>query len=148
MAVMKKNSYPVKDATSDLVLTIKPNDIAHAERKDNTACAEAHALCRQAGYREARVYRNVTYVRLGDGSWLRFRTPKDLYIEIMIFDRGGTMEAGEYKFTAPKGVYRLGHHAKPTGKKRRTGRKLSPHIVKNVRETAPKGKNHLAALFE
>jgi hypothetical protein len=140
--------YAVKDATKDLVLKITNRDIDTSKRKANDACAAAHALCRQGGFKEARVYKTTTYVKHANGTWTRFTTPKDLYMEIMIFDRGGKMEAGEYKLTAPKGSLRLGHHMKPTGKLRQTGRMpATPHIVGNVRDNAPKGRNHLAALF-
>jgi hypothetical protein len=141
--------YAVKDASRDLILTITYDDIKGAKRKDNDACAAAHALCRQQGFKEARVYKTTTYVKLRNGSWERYSTPKDLYMEILIFDRGGKMEGGQFKLAAPKGAKRLGYHAKPTGKKLRTGKPAtSPHIVANVRESAPKGHNHLAALFE
>src|SRR5262245_21246321 len=138
----------VKDATRDLVVKITPKDIEGAHRAENDACAAANALCRQEHFKEARVYRGVTYVRLGDGSWLRYITPKDLYIEIMIFDRGGRMQAGAYKLGTPKGSKRMGHHAKPTGRKTRTGKRVSPHIVENVRAVAPKGHLATKALFE
>ena len=140
--------YAVKDATKDLVLKITARDIETSKRKKNDACAAAHALCRQEHFKEARVYKTTTYVKKADGSWIRFLTPKDLYMEIMIFDRGGQMEKGDYRLTAPKGTMRMGHHEKPRGKRGTTGRlPTTPHIVGNVRDHAPKGKNHLAALF-
>ena len=140
--------YAVKDAPKDLILKITARDIDTSKRKKNDACAAAHALCRQEGFKEARVYKKVTYVRKSDGSWLRFITPLDLYMEIMIFDRNGDMEKGEFRLQAPKGVMKLGQHAKPKGKRGTTGKlPTSPHIIKNVREHAPKGRNHLAALF-
>ena len=156
MAVKKKRppeqkvprDYAVKDATRDLILKITQRDIDTSSRKKNNSCAAAHALCRQEGFKEARVYKKVTYVKKADGSWLRYTTPGDLYMEIMIYDRNGDMQKGEFKLTAPKGVMRLGHHAKPKGKRRQTGRlPTTPHIVTNVRDHAPKGRNHLAALF-
>lgn len=144
-----ETNYACSDATRDLVLSINARDIAGAVRKENDACAAANAICRQAGYKEARVYKTTTYVKKPDGSWLRFITPRDLYMEIMVFDRGGKMLAGDYKLLAPKGHKKLGQHLKPTGRKLKTGKpSTSPHIVKNVRDTAPKGRNHLAALFK
>ena len=142
--------YAVKDASRDLVLKITKRDIETSKRKSNDSCAAAHALCRQEHFKEARVYKTTTYVKKADGTWMRFLTPKDLYMEIMIFDRGGKMEHGAFKLTAPKGTMRLGHHAKPTGSRLRKAGKLpnTPHIVTNVRDNAPKGRNHLQALFQ
>lgn len=140
--------YNVLDASRDLILTITKRDISFSERKQNDACAAAHALCRQEGFKEARVYKTTTYVRHSNGSWTRYVTPKDLYLEIMIYDRGGEMQNGKFRLSAPKGCKKLGAHAKPTGRKFRTGKLApSPHIVTNVRDNAPKGRNHLAALF-
>jgi hypothetical protein len=153
LAIQKRSKrpvdYAVKDATRDLILKITGRDIDTSKRKENDACAAAHALCRQEHFKEARVYKKVTYVRHANGTWTRYITPQDLYMEIMIFDRGGKMEAGAYRLGAPKGIYKLGAHHKPKGKGGRTGRlPTSPHIVSNVRDHAPKGKNHLAALFQ
>jgi hypothetical protein len=144
----KSVNYAVKDAGKDLILKITTRDIETSKRKVNDSCAAAHALCRQEGFKEARVYKGVTYVKKGDGSWLRFITPKDLYMEIMIFDRGGKMEGGDFRLAAPKGIKKLGAHHKPKGLGGQTGRlPNTPHILNNVRDNAPKGRNHLAALF-
>lgn len=141
--------YAVKDATKDLVVKIDADDIKGAKRRKENSCAVAYALCRQGVFNEARVYRKITYCRRLDGTWLRFLTPDDLYIELMVFDRGGRMQTGEYKLIAPKGSKRLGFHAKPTGKKQKTGKLApSPHIIENARNVAPKGRNALRALFE
>jgi hypothetical protein len=141
--------YAVKDATKDLFLHITKRDISSAKPSQNDACAAANALCRQENFKEARVYKTTTYVKKSNGSWLRYVTPRDLYMEIMIFDRGGTMLEGNYRLAAPKGFKRLGQHAKPTGKLRKTGKlPIRPHVVTNVRDHAPKGVNHLAALFK
>jgi len=150
MAKARQDTHHGKagDATRDLVLVITSNDIADAKPAEIDACPAAKALCRQEHFRQARVYRTRTYVQRKDGSWLRFITPDDLYTEIIVFDRGGRMKGGEFKLAAPKGGQRLGQHRKPTGRKTRTGRKLSPHIVENVRDIAPKGRGHLKALFE
>jgi len=146
---MAKTKYPVKDATRDLVLSITENDIKTAKRRDNYACAAAHALCRQQHYKQARVNKTTTMVALADGSWLRFITPGDLYTELMIFDRGGRMAAGQYILKAPKGTLKLGYRPKPTGPKAETGRpRRKQHVIDNVREDAPKGGAAYRALFE
>ncbi len=143
-----KPSYPVRDAARDLVFKITQRDIDSSKRKKKDSCAAAHALCRQDNVRQVVVHKNVTYLMHKDGTVTRYLTPKDLYMEIMIFDRGGKMEANEFRLKAPKGIMKLGAHHKPKGKSGTTGRTpISPHIIKNVRDNAPKGRNHLAALF-
>jgi hypothetical protein len=139
----------LRDAKRDLVLTIKETDIAGAKRKDNNACAAANALCRQEHFKKAKVFKTKTYVLLKDGTWQRYITPKSLYMEIMIYDRGGRFEAGDFLLRAAKGTERLGEHLKPTGKKLKTGKPSKPiHTIDNVRENAPKGRGAYEALFE
>jgi hypothetical protein len=144
-----KTQYPVKDATRDLVLHITEADIKGAKRRDNNDCAAAHALCRQEGFKAARIYKTMTYVFNRDGSATRYCTPKSLYIEMLIYDRGGRFAPGEHKLIAPRGVKRLGMHEKPKGLARNaTGRPVkSIHIVGGVRDNAPKGIGSLKALF-
>lgn len=127
------------DATRDLVLSIEEQDVKGAKRRKSNSCAAAYALCRTQKFNEARVYKKVTYVRKLDGTWLRFMTPDDLYVEIIVFDRGGRMQTGEYKLLAPRGCKKLGAHYKPSGKRNKTGKvPTTPHIISSVRERAPK----------
>jgi hypothetical protein len=144
-----KYDLPVQDAKRDLVLHITEADIKGSKKKDSDYCAVANALCRQEHFKTARVHKGVTYVMHTDGTVTRYCTPKSLYIELLIFDRGGRMEPGEHKLQAPRGVKRLGMHEKPKGKKGKTGRPVKPvHLVKSVREDAPKGIKSLQSLFE
>jgi hypothetical protein len=144
-----KHNLPVRDARKDLVLHITEADLQSGKRRDNDHCAAANALCRQENFKSARVFKGVTYVMHKDGTITRYITPKNLYIELMIFDRGGRMEAGDYKLTAARGTKRLGHHEKPRGKGGNTGRSSRPvHIVPKVRDDAPKGIKSLQSLFE
>ena len=141
--------YKVKDASKDLILTVDADDIKVARRRESGTCAAAYALCRMGTFNEARVYRKVTYARKLDGTWLRFITPDDLYVELMVFDRGGRMQAGEFRLKAPTGTKKLGAHYKPKGTRGTTGKlPTTPHIIEAVRGVAPKGKNTLKALFE
>jgi hypothetical protein len=137
----------VKDATSDLVVNITQNDIKGAKRADNDGCAAANALCRQEHFKRAKVFKTKTYVLLKDGTWRRYLTPKSLYTEIMIYDRGGRFEAGDFILKAPRGAQRLGRY-KPKGPKAATGRPVKPiHIVEKVRLNAPKGRGMFEHLF-
>jgi hypothetical protein len=145
----ERRKYPVKDATKDIILTVTEADIKGAKRRDNAACAAANALCRQEHYKQAKVFKTKTYVQMKDGTWLRFITPKSLYIELMVFDRGGKMEATEFRIAAPTGAMKLGYHVKPKGKGGQTGRTpQTMHTIDNVRENAPKGRDHFKVLFD
>lgn len=144
-----KPNYPVKDATRDLVINVTANDIKKAKPEDSYSCAAAHALCRNPKYKRAKVTKDTTYVQLANGSFVRYLTPQDLYIELIVYDRGGRMEAKQYKLLAPTGSKRLGHHVKPKGKGGGTGK--LPRIIHNiehVRPNAPKGYGALKALME
>lgn len=145
----RKMDLPVKDAKRDLVLHITEEDIGGSKRKDGDYCAAANALCRQENFSTARVHKTMTYVMHKDGTVSRYMTPKSLYLELMIFDRGGRMQAGDYKLEAPRGIKKLGAHYKPKGKGK-TGRlhRVSHHVVTSVRDDAPKGINSLRSLFE
>jgi hypothetical protein len=139
----------LKDATRDLIVTVTESDIKSAKRRDNAACAAANALCRQEHFRQAMVYKTKTYVERRDGYWLRFITPGNLYTELMIFDRGGRMEAGDFILRAPKGIEKLGAHVKPRGKLGQTGRQPKVmHFIDNVRANAPKGPGLFRALAD
>lgn len=148
---MAKGIYglPVFDAKRDLVLHITASDIKGGTKADSDYCVAANALCRQEGFKTARVHKTTTYVYLKNGDVERYVTPQSLYMEIMIYDRGGKMEAGDHILKAPKGTSRLGHHEKPRGPhKTKTGKIKRPvHLVPSVREDAPKGVKALKALF-
>lgn len=138
---MRTASHAIlKDAKRDLILTVTEEDIKSSKPSDKSACAAAHALCRQEKFKQAWVHKTKTYVQQKDGTWDRYITPKDLYFEIMVFDRGGQMQAGDYRLAAPKGIHKLGAHQKPKGKAKRTAKLPNPiHVIMNVRENAPKG---------
>jgi hypothetical protein len=140
---------PLKDATRDLVLHITEADIRGAKRGDNSNCAAAHALCRQEkNFKAARVSKTKTYVFQRDGTMLRFITPGSLYTELMIFDRGGRMEAGDFILQAPKGSQKLGAHIKPRGPHRTAKPSRKMHMIEKVRDDAPKGPGLYRSLMD
>lgn len=149
MAKKQTHGLPVSDAKRDLVLHITAADIKDGARRDGDYCVAANALCRQEGFATARVHKTATYVYLKNGNVLRYETPGSLYMEIMIYDRGGKMEPGDHILRAPRGSNRLGHHHKPRGPHAtKTGKLKRPvHLVASVREDAPKGTKALKALF-
>lgn len=137
------------DARRDLVLHIRAGDIKGAKKEDNYACAAAHALCRQEHFRQAKVCKTTTFVQNKDGSWTRYRTPKSLYIELIVLDRGGQMAAGDHILQAPKGSHKLGAHVKPKGKGGTTGRAPKPqYTIENVRPNSPRGRGAITALLQ
>lgn len=143
-----KPDAPLKDAPKDLILTVTEKDIAGADRRKTNSCAAANALCRQERFAEARVFKTKSYVRLRNGEWLRYCTPQSLYVELMIYDRGGRMAPGEFVLRAPKGVERLGQHVKPRGPHLKTGKLArSMHVIENVRESAKRGAGLFKDLF-
>lgn len=129
----------ITDAKRDLVIHVTKADIRNATRSENKSCAVARALCRQENYKQAIVNKSRTVVQLKDGSWQRYITPENLYVELMVFDRGGEMQPDDYVLKAPKGSLRLGHHAKPKGPHLKTNGARKRHVIENVREDAKRG---------
>lgn len=140
MRVHEIDGLPVLNATKAVSLTILPNDIGHASRKEPMDCVVARACRRDMHAKEVRVHLGRIYVRTakGDknkGSWTRYLTPKSMRTEIIAFDRGGQFEPGTFTLSAPqpsrqKGRHQGGvwHRRSPQAKKRRP-----PAVVKNVR---------------
>ena len=138
MKVKAIDGKPVLDAKRAITLTITPNDIAKADRKEPVDCAVARACRRELHAKEARVHLGRVYVRMNEGNWQRFLTPKALRSEIIAFDRGGSFEPGTFVLSAPTpskvatGKRRGGKT--PIKKARRvTGAKRVRHVVTDVR---------------
>lgn len=131
------DGIPVINARRPMTLTITPQDIAKADRKEPADCAVARACRRATHAKEVRVHLGRVYVRVNDGNWTRYMTPKYMRQEIIAFDRGGQFEPGEYTLSAPQpskqsGKRQGGKNPKaPSGGR---GKKRKPyHIVTNVR---------------
>jgi len=134
----------LSDAKMNIILTITESDIKGGKRKDNASCAAATALCRQENFKEALVFKTKTFVKTKDGKWLRYITPRSLYTELAIYDRGGRFEEGEHILKAPTGSQRLGYGPKPKGPKTLTGKpSRSFHITGGLRDEAPRGHNNV-----
>lgn len=132
---------PLKDARTPLVVTIKAADIRGSEKKSPDCCAAAVALCRQLHVKKARVYLSRTYI-LERGQWVRYVTPQALRTEIIMFDRAGIFEPGDYRLDTLKHSQRMGYKS-PNEKRapHKTSGKFSKplHTVAGVRPSAPKG---------
>lgn len=137
---MKINKIEVIDAAKPLILHINEDDIAKAGKRDPANCAAAQACLRQLGVAAALVHLGRTYVLLKK-KWRRYRTPDDLRIEIISFDRGGSFITGDYKLVPVSPSHRgLGYRqgsipAKGTGGT--YGSHRTRHDVENVRYRMP-----------
>jgi hypothetical protein len=130
-----RENMPVIDAKKPLTIRITKQDIAGANTKDPEQCVAARALKRQCKFDVAEVHLGRVFVRSNKGNIQRYMTPKSLRDELVAFDRGGQFETGEYTLIPPKGTQKLGYK-KPTGPKKKRGKKRSYHVVKNVRPIA------------
>lgn len=129
---------PVFNAKKPITLTINANDIAKADRKEPLDCAVARACRRELHAKEVKVHLGRVYVRMNEGNWTRYLTPKPMRDEIIAFDRGGAFEPGTFTLPPPppSKVAATGRRqgSKPKSKKRGAGQKrMKPHVVTNVR---------------
>lgn len=136
MALKAIDGKPVFDAKKPITLNITPNDIAKADRKESADCAVARACRRELHAKEVRVHLGRVYVRMNEGNWQRFLTPRSLRSEIIAFDRGGSFEPGKFVLPAPHPAKqasgkRQGSPTRKTG--RRTGKQSVRHVVTDVR---------------
>ena len=126
---MKINGSEVKDADERLVVTITKSDVRSGSLKKAKSCAAAKALCRQEHCDEARVHFSRAYIKK-NGRWLRFSVPTALRNEIIVFDRGGAFEPGEYVPSPLQPIARLGADKRRGRPDKRTGRHKSRNIHK------------------
>lgn len=130
----------VINATIPVIITITDEDIALGAKKDPAGCAAAISCCRVPRVAEARVHTSTTYLRDSrKGKWVRYRTPSALRFGMIAFDRGGTLESGEYilRPIQPSHQARGVRQGTPgTGAKAKT--KRPRHNVLGVRPHAPK----------
>jgi hypothetical protein len=134
MRVQEIDGKPVFDAKKPLILTVNRNDVAKADAKEPADCAVARACRRELHAKEVRVHLGRVYVRLNEGNWTRYITPKAMRSEIIAFDRGGAFEPGEFRLAAPEPSKALGKRRGGSKPFKRSGKKrTAPHVVTNVR---------------
>jgi len=136
----KLAGLPLRDATIDLVINVTPKDVRAQGKKSNTECAAAVAICRQQKVAEARVYLSRTYVKK-ERWWDRYVTPAALRTELVVFDRTGQFDVGEYRLMAPSEAQQLGYRPSRTNpnKKGKIKARAPQHVVAGVRDPATKG---------
>jgi len=109
MRVKEIDGIPVIDAKRPFTLTVTKRDCANADPKEPSSCALARACRRELHVAEARVHLSRIYLRMRDGKhWRRYSTPKELRMEIVVFDRGGDFRPGVYRIPIVKPSARLG----------------------------------------
>lgn len=139
---------PVFDAKKKLLVKITNEDVVQGERRSSGACAAAIALMREEGCTRARVHLSRTYIER-NGHWEMYKTSAALRNEVIVHDRDGKFEPGEYflnpipKADIVRRGKRMGSNkpgARDKGSKNRTPKKarLKPHVVHGVR---PRGAN-------
>lgn len=128
---------PLRDATNDMIIHVTPKDVKTSEKKSNVGCAAAVAICREQKVTEARVYLSRTYIRR-PGYWDRYVTPAALRTELVVFDRTGNFDPGEYRLTAPRDTQKLGYRPSRTNpvKKGKQRARAPQHVVAGVRDLA------------
>lgn len=131
MRIHSIEGKPVIDAKHDLEIIILDRDCANGDRRKPNSCAAALAAKRHLHARDVRVHISRVYVRTNEGNWQRYITSEPLKQELVVFDRGGRMQAGSFILLAPKKSQRVGFYhkgkkaAKPSGKKRRPQHRLT-----------------------
>jgi hypothetical protein len=128
----------VVNATEPLTLTTTHTDAAGATPGDPSNCVFARGLKRALHCGQAHVYATRVMVESEDGThWVRYRTPSDLRVETVAFDRGAPFVP--QTFTLPV----LPPSKLATGKRQggestpKTGRTWKPRkVLENVRPRA------------
>ncbi len=139
MPLNQIDGLPIIDSTRALRVTINKNDIAKADVKNPEDCVIARAVRREHHVKEVRVHLGRVYLRANEGNWVRYFTTRALRTEIIAFDRGGTFEPGEYSLKGVPPSHKLGAKRKAYAKKKVIGpktrkkKRMTPHVVTNVR---------------
>ncbi len=139
MALKEIDGLPILNAKKAIMLNITENDVAKADRKEPADCAVARACRREMHAKEVRVHLGRVYVRMNEGNWTRYLTPKTMRSEIIAFDRGGTFEPAEFMLAPPQPSKQTGKRqgTKPKVKHARNNpnrtKRAAPHVVTNVR---------------
>lgn len=125
----------IHDAKRDLAIHVSLVDVQEAllkrGKRDPDACAAATALCRHTpGVDYARVSRSFTIVKR-NGRLERYRTPAALRDQILLFDRAGIFEPGEYVLRAipPSSTreYMSEHNRTSNARRSITARRTTKH---------------------
>jgi hypothetical protein len=120
---------PVQDAKRPLKIRLSSSDIQRGKKKNNKACAFACAATHVPGVTRAYIFRTAAILEY-DNKMVRYMLSPAMRREVLAFDRGGTMEPGDYTLKHPTGGHtkeayearskkRPGRHQPGKGKIRR-----------------------------
>lgn len=124
------------DSLSDLKFEITPSDIKKAKAKDPLGCAAALALRRECHTTAVCVMRARTYIKR-QNYWVRYITPVSLAREVIVIDRNGQFEPGNFKIKAPSLSQKLGQDRRQrveSGRHLRSKRTDPFHYTAKIRE--------------
>jgi len=131
---------PVRDAKKGITITITAQDIAKGVPKSESSCAAAVAIIRQESCTMARVHLSRIYIKR-NGHWDMYNTPGALRNELIVNDRNGEFQPGEYSLKPiPKAQRERRGKAHTLGapKHGRPGHERKYHVIEGVR---PRGAN-------
>jgi hypothetical protein len=126
----------VINARRPIIVTVKPRDISRGRTEQAASCAAAKAAMSSIpNCVEARIHRSRVYIKRRDRDvWERYQTGGALRDQLMIFDRGGRFQPGEYELLPPVKARARTRGTKNRNRKRthvRRARKL--HVAEGVR---------------
>ena len=129
----KLDGLPIYDAKEPITFTVTKRDISRGGLKQPDTCALALACKREYDCKDVRIHMKYSYI-LEKDHWVRYRTPNCVAREIVVFDRGGAFDPGEYTLMVPYKSDRLGQRKLVFSPSRnRLSGKRYVHITANVR---------------
>lgn len=132
---MLANKYRLrtKDATENIDILLKSEDIKMAKKRDPQHCAFACAVVRQLpDVSDAFFFKTTAWLRKTDDTLVRYDLPPSLRSEINAFDRGGKMSPGKFFLRVPsKGntLKAIKKRNKTKSRKREPGPRLPRQMV-------------------
>jgi hypothetical protein len=126
---------PIIDATETVLIEVTKRDVNSelAERQSPSSCLLARACKRDMEAVQVRVHLTRIYV-LKDKQWHRFIASRNLETEIVVFDRGGDFQPGQYLLRRPQKSQQLGAARAAPRKPRKSGPHKSPYLPRHVFE--------------
>lgn len=129
----KLDGLPIIDAIMPISFKVTNRDIKRGGLQQPDSCAMALACKREYHYKDVRIHIHYSYI-LEKDHWVRYRTPNSVAREIVVFDRGGTFDPGEYTLLVPYKSDRIGAIKKLNKRSnKRIAKRHYFHITANVR---------------
>jgi hypothetical protein len=117
MGLKSIDGLPIVDARKGIEIEVTDRDCQLGDPLVPKTCAAARAI-RRSGALDVRVHLGRVYIRSNKGNWQRYVPSGRLHVELVVFDRGGKMQAGKYKLHVPAKIKR-GGKVKPQGPRSR-----------------------------